>query len=87
MKKYTLHIKIVIIVILSMALIASGVMLVKGLSDMNAKPGIPSPARKAPKPNVNIDKFLNEFDHKEQTAPHRQFKRIKHKYPRTPHWT
>ena len=61
--------KIVIIVILSIALIASGVMLVKGLSDMNAKPGIPSPARKAPKPNVNIDKFLNEFDHKEQTAP------------------
>lgn len=61
--------KIVIIVILSIALIVSGVMLVKGLSDMNAKPVIPSPARKAPKPNVNIDKFLNEFDHKEQPAP------------------
>ena len=61
--------KIVIVVVLSIALIVCGVMLVKGLSDMNAKPGIPNPARKAPKPNVNIDKFLNEFDHKEQTAP------------------
>ena len=61
--------KVVIIVVLSIALIVSGVMLVKGLSDMNVKPRIPSPARKASKPNVNIDKFLNEFDPKEQTAP------------------
>ncbi|MGD0280617.1 MAG: hypothetical protein ABSC11_15120 [Smithella sp.] len=61
--------KFVIIVVLTIALIVSGVMLIKGLSDMNVKPTIPSPARKAPKPNVNIDKFLNEFDPKEQTAP------------------
>jgi Ca2+/Na+ antiporter len=61
--------KFVIIVVLSIALIVSGVMFVKGLSDMNVKPGISSFARKAPKPDVNIDKFLNEVDPKEQTAP------------------
>lgn len=61
--------KVVIIVVLSIALIASGVMLVKGLTEMNAKPGTPSPAKKASRPNVNIDKFLEEFDQKEQPAP------------------
>ncbi len=61
--------KVVIIIVLSIALIVSGFMLVKGLTDMNVKPNIPSPAKKAPQPNVSIDKFLNEFDPKEQPTP------------------
>jgi len=66
-----LHIfKIVIIVLLSLALIASLVMTVKGLLQMTATPSSATPAKSAPNKSVDINIFLNQLDpKKEETLP------------------
>ena len=58
--------KVVIIIVLSIALLVSGVMLISGVSDYFATPSNPEPAKTAPKPSVSVDEFLKSFDKKEE---------------------
>ncbi len=60
--------KIGVIVLLTIALIASIFLVLKGLSEMMASPSKADPEKSASKPSVSIDKFLNEFDPKEKPA-------------------
>lgn len=54
--------KFVVLIVLSLALVASGVMAAKGISEFFARPGRPVPARKAPKPSVDTNEFIRSFD-------------------------
>jgi len=58
--------RVVIIAVMTLTLILSVVMVLKGTSEYFATPSAPEPAKKAPPPNISVDKFLNEIDKKEQ---------------------
>lgn len=62
--------KVVIIVVLSLALLVSLIMAVKGLTQMSATPNDPAPAQPAPAPSVNVQDFINQLESdKTNTAP------------------
>lgn len=68
--------KIVLLIVLTVALMVSGFLLVKGLAEMAATPNPPSPAkenpapaRKAEKPTVDVDGFLKELERQETPPP------------------
>jgi hypothetical protein len=67
--------KIVILVVLSITLVVSVVMVLKGTSEYFATPSAADPAKSAPTPSVSVDAFIKELDkkdappEKEPTAP------------------
>lgn len=61
--------KIVVLVVLTLALVISLVMAVKGAIDYSATPRTPPPAESAPKPNVNIDDFIKQLEPEKEEPP------------------
>ena len=64
--------KVVILVVLTLTLIISVVMLIKGASEYFASPSAAPPAKTAPPPNVNIENFINSLDPKKPDEPQQQ---------------
>jgi hypothetical protein len=61
--------KIVIIVLLTITLLASVIFVLKGLSEMMATPDKAEAAKDPGKPNVSIEKFLNQYDDLDKPKP------------------
>jgi hypothetical protein len=61
--------KFIIIGVLSIALIVSVVFVLKGARDYFATAQQPAPAKAAPKPSVDVSKFLNFLDEKPTPSP------------------
>lgn len=61
--------KVVILVVLTLTLIISVVMLLKGASEYFASPSTPPAAKTAAPPNVNIENFINSLDPKKPEEP------------------
>jgi hypothetical protein len=59
--------KVVLLLILTLALVASAVILIKGLTDFSAKPLPVEPAKEAPAPKVDVELFIEEL--KKRDAP------------------
>ena len=64
--------KIVILVVLSITLVVSVVMVLKGTSEYFASPSAPDPAKSAPVPTVGVDTFIKELDKKDAPPPPEQ---------------
>lgn len=64
--------KVVILVVLTITLVVSVIMLLKGTSEYFATPSSAPAAKTAPPPNVNIDNFINSLDPKKPEEPPQQ---------------
>ncbi|QWD09579.1 hypothetical protein G6713_02190 [Polynucleobacter paneuropaeus] len=61
--------KVVILVVLTLTLVVSVIMLLKGTGEYFATPSSAPAAKSAPPPNVNIDNFINSLDPKKPEEP------------------
>jgi len=61
--------KVVILVVLTLTLVISVVMLLKGAGEYFATPSSAPAAKTAPPPNVSIDNFINSLDPKKPEEP------------------
>jgi hypothetical protein len=58
--------KIVLLAILTLALLAAIVTVIKGIIDFTAKPQPVAPAQKAPEPKVDVDAFIQALEQRDQ---------------------